>query len=65
VLLAVSPARIAALTKAYTAANPQGLLVPCPTFADAERWMAANLQGNDVVLLENDLPDLYELKLRL
>jgi UDP-N-acetylmuramoyl-tripeptide--D-alanyl-D-alanine ligase len=65
VLLAVSPARIAALTKAYKAANPQGVVVPCATFASADRWMAANLQANDVVLLENDLPDLYELKLRL
>jgi len=65
VLLAVSPDRIEALTKAYQAANPQGLVVPCATFASADRWMAANMGADDVVLLENDLPDLYELKLRL
>ncbi len=30
------------------------------SFAEARAWMAANLKPGDVVLLENDLPDLYE-----
>lgn len=65
VLLAVVPERIATLTSAYAKANPNGLIVPVATFAAAQRWLDANLKSGDVVLLENDLPDLYEKKLSL
>ena len=65
VLLPVLPNRIAALTGAYVSGNPSGVVVPCPTFQAAQAWMTANLTANDVVLLENDLPDLYEARLRL
>ena len=65
VLLAVAPGRIGALIAAYAAAAPQGRVVPCATFGAAQDWLAANLTGVDVVLLENDLPDLFERKMRL
>lgn len=65
VLLAVLPGRIGTLIRAFKEANPQGEVVECATFAQAQEWMQRNLKPADVVLLENDLPDLYERKLRL
>ncbi len=65
ILLPVLPERIKALTAAYASFNPNGTIVPCADFNAAQIWMDANLGSADVVLIENDLPDLYEKKLRL
>jgi UDP-N-acetylmuramoyl-tripeptide--D-alanyl-D-alanine ligase len=65
VLLAVAPHRIASLARSFAAAAPEREVVPCPGFAEARRWMEQNLAPGDVVLLENDLPDLLEQQLRL
>lgn len=63
ILLAVLPERIASFVGAYTAANPGGRVVPCANFGEASAWMAREVKRGDVVLLENDLPDLYESRL--
>ena len=60
VLLPVLPDRIVSLTTAYREGNPQGTIIPFPSFAEAQVWLMANLRPGDVVLVENDLPDLYE-----
>jgi UDP-N-acetylmuramoyl-tripeptide--D-alanyl-D-alanine ligase len=65
VLVAVAPHRVAPLAEAFGAAAPAAEIVSCPGFAEAQAWMAQNLGDSDVVLLENDLPDLLEQKLRL
>ncbi len=65
VLLAVAPHRVAPLMAAFAEAAPQREVVSCPTFADARLWLDRNLAGGDVVLIENDLPDLLERQLRL
>lgn len=66
VLLAVAPARIPTLVDAFrTAAGPDQLVVECADFAAARAWLAANIGPGDAVLLENDLPDLYEKKVRV
>jgi len=65
VLMPILPERIAALTAAYSAANPEGTVIPCRSFSDAQDWLASNLGPQDVVLVENDLPDLYEKRLSL
>ncbi|MDQ0472597.1 Mur ligase family protein [Labrys wisconsinensis] len=65
ILLAVAPARIEAFIEAYKAGNPDGEVVECAAFRDAQAWMGSNLRTGDVVLIENDLPDLYERKLSL
>ena len=65
VLLPVLPARIEGMISAYQAANPAGAVHPCDSFAVAQAWLRANAGVGDVVLLENDLPDLYEAKLSL
>ena len=35
-------------------------LIPVPGRTEAFRWLTDNLQSGDLVILENDLPDLYE-----
>ncbi len=65
VLIAVAPHRVAPLTAAFAEAAPDRDIVSCPSFADAQKWLDRNLAGPDVVLIENDLPDLLEQKLRL
>jgi UDP-N-acetylmuramoyl-tripeptide--D-alanyl-D-alanine ligase len=65
VLLPVVPERIAGMIAAYKVANPTGLVIPCENFARAQAWLSTNLQAGDSVLLENDLPDLYEATLSL
>lgn len=70
VLLAVAPPNrrqggVAPLSDAFRAAAPDADLVPCATFAEAQAWLDRNLAPHDAVLIENDLPDLYERPLRL
>jgi UDP-N-acetylmuramoyl-tripeptide--D-alanyl-D-alanine ligase len=65
VLVAIAPHRVAALAAAFAEAAPAAEIVSCAGFAEAQAWMARNVANADVVLLENDLPDLLEQKLRL
>jgi UDP-N-acetylmuramoyl-tripeptide--D-alanyl-D-alanine ligase len=65
VLLAVAPHRVEPLAAAFAAAAPEREIVACATFTEARQWLDRNLGRHDVVLIENDLPDLYERPLRL
>jgi UDP-N-acetylmuramoyl-tripeptide--D-alanyl-D-alanine ligase len=65
ILLAVATHLVAPLSAAFATAAPERPVVPCATFADAQAWLDRNLGAHDVVLIENDLPDLLERKLRL
>ena len=65
ILVAVAPHRVEPLAAAFAAAAPERPIVSCPSFAEARHWLDDNLSGRDVVLIENDLPDLYERPLRL
>jgi UDP-N-acetylmuramoyl-tripeptide--D-alanyl-D-alanine ligase len=65
ILVAVAPHRVAPLEAAFREAAPEREIVSCPGFAEARLWLDRNLRGGDVVLLENDLPDLLEQKPRL
>jgi UDP-N-acetylmuramoyl-tripeptide--D-alanyl-D-alanine ligase len=65
VLVAVAPHRVAPLAESFREAAPEAEIVSCPGFAEAQAWMTRNVVAGDVVLLENDLPDLLEQKLRL
>jgi UDP-N-acetylmuramoyl-tripeptide--D-alanyl-D-alanine ligase len=65
VLVAVAPHRVAPLAESFKEAAPAAEIVSCPGFVEAQAWMARNVAPGDVVLLENDLPDLLEQKLRL
>lgn len=65
IFLPVAPARIMAMVEAFRAAAPHKKIIPCATFADAQKWLSDNMSFDDIVLLENDLPDLYERKIVL
>jgi UDP-N-acetylmuramoyl-tripeptide--D-alanyl-D-alanine ligase len=65
ILLAVAPDRIRDFIDAYKAVRPDGEIIECTGFAQAQAWMGTNLRAGDVILLENDLPDLYERQLKL
>jgi UDP-N-acetylmuramoyl-tripeptide--D-alanyl-D-alanine ligase len=65
ILVAVAPHRVAPLEAAFRAAAPEREIVSCAGFAEARAWLDRNLRGGDVVLLENDLPDLLEQRPRL
>lgn len=65
IFLPVAPARIGSMIKSFKANAPHKEVVPCNTFADAQKWLGDNMRHDDIVLLENDLPDLYERKISL
>lgn len=66
IVLAVVPQRIRSFIDAYKAkASPEQQVLEVTSFAEARQWMEANLRPDDIVLLENDLPDLYESRLNL
>jgi UDP-N-acetylmuramoyl-tripeptide--D-alanyl-D-alanine ligase len=65
VVLAVKPDRIPTFLSGFQAANGNKLLHPVATLAEAQAWLAANVRAGDVILFENDLPDVYEKKLKL
>lgn len=65
VLLPVVPDRIASFVDAFRAASPAATIVPCASFAAAKEWLSSKLRSGDVLLIENDLPDLYERRLKL
>lgn len=66
VVLAVCPRRMPTFVETYQQQKEdQQILELCPTFAAAQAWLQANVRKGDVVLLENDLPDLYETRLIL
>lgn len=63
--IAVKPDRIPTFVESYLAKKPEAALMKVNSFAEASAWLQANTNAKDVVLLENDLPDLYERKLVL
>jgi UDP-N-acetylmuramoyl-tripeptide--D-alanyl-D-alanine ligase len=62
VLLAVCADRIPTFCEAFEK-NKTKILERFADFPAARSWLSSNLRAGDVVLIENDLPDLYERKL--
>lgn len=65
IVLVVKADRIPDFVQAYTNKAPNKIMIKVSSFQEAEAWLMHNRQANDVVLLENDLPDLYERKLEI
>ncbi|MDR1071973.1 MAG: hypothetical protein LBL21_05015 [Rickettsiales bacterium] len=61
VVIAVNPARI----KDFTDRISEGKLVTAQSLNQAREWLAANGRSGDVVLYENDLPDIHIEKIRI
>ena len=63
ILVAVCPRRIPSFVEAFQGNRSTGQeVVLCNTFKEAEVWISRNAKLGDAVLLENDLPDIYESK---
>jgi UDP-N-acetylmuramoyl-tripeptide--D-alanyl-D-alanine ligase len=66
VALVVAANRIPTFLKGFKETASEGtLLMQVKSFSDAKDWTKTNLRAGDVVLLENDLPDVYESEFRL
>ena len=65
VALVVQAARIPTFVEGFKATGNGKTLVEVTSFNEASAWLDQNRRGGDVILLENDLPDLYESKLKI
>ena len=59
IALVVLSSRIPTFVESFRAGKG-GRLIECETFDQAQQWLQQNTSSRDVVLLENDLPDIYE-----
>lgn len=59
ILIAVNPKRIPTFIAAFKHHGGTNV-IEVASFEDAQKWMNENLTGDDIVLIENDLPDIYE-----
>ncbi len=66
ITLAVDSKRIPTFVEGFReTAPPDTLLLEFSTQKEAEAWLKTNSGPDDVILFENNLPDLYEAKIRL
>ena len=66
VLLAIAPERIESFVAAFDEHKSESAETHRFTeFSEANDWISDNAASGDVVLLENDLPDLYERRLQI
>ncbi len=66
IVLAVKSERIPTFVDGFKSrAAPKQELIRVGCFAEARGWLDKNIRSGDVVLLENDLPDLDEARLKL
>lgn len=60
ILLAVAPERISTLIDAFQRSAPTASMIPQASFAEAASWLETHRKRGDVILIANDLPDIYE-----
>lgn len=60
ITVVVKPERIPTFIEGLKSAPGRPEIVEFEQFAEARAWLDANARAGDVVLVENDLPDLYE-----
>ncbi|MFK7839310.1 MAG: Mur ligase family protein [Bdellovibrionales bacterium] len=60
ICLVVAADRIPTFVKGFKAAGSGKTLLEFDSFHDAQNWFVKNKQSGDIVLIENDLPDMYE-----
>ncbi len=65
VCIVVQPERIPTFISGFKASAKRTHLLTFNTFEDAQKWLVANREKGDVILLENDLPDIYERVLKI
>jgi UDP-N-acetylmuramoyl-tripeptide--D-alanyl-D-alanine ligase len=65
ILFVVRPDRIPSLAEGFKACAPEKEVHVVQSFKEAQQWLIANAKAPDVILVENDLLDLDEIKLAL
>ncbi|MDR2527351.1 MAG: UDP-N-acetylmuramoyl-tripeptide--D-alanyl-D-alanine ligase [Rickettsiales bacterium] len=65
IVILVNSERIPSFIEGFKETNKNAELIEFNTFSESQKWMVDNIRNNDVVLLENDLPDIYESKIKL
>ena len=65
IAITVKPLRIPSFVSGFKSTGTGKPLVEVESFTAASAWLDQNRKTGDVVLLENDLPDLYEARLRI
>ncbi|MEM6811789.1 MAG: UDP-N-acetylmuramoyl-tripeptide--D-alanyl-D-alanine ligase [Pseudomonadota bacterium] len=66
VTIAVCPERIESFIDGFEEANDnKSEILKMESFKEAQNWITQNAKKGDVILLENDLPDLYEDKIKI
>ena len=65
VAVVVNPDRIPTFIKGFQDNNRGKILMEFDSFSQAQSWLLENKRSNDVILLENDLPDIYEKVLKI
>jgi UDP-N-acetylmuramoyl-tripeptide--D-alanyl-D-alanine ligase len=60
VVIVVKGKRIPTFLKGFKSTGASKELHEVDTFSDAQKWVAKNRKTGDVILIENDLPDIYE-----
>ncbi len=60
VVLAVSPKRIPTFKEGFKESGGGKEFIEVDTFKNASAWIEKNKTDRDVILIENDLPDIYE-----
>lgn len=66
IAIAIQPRRIKTFIQGFNEEKrPDQILYEMETFAQAQEWINDNMQDGDVILIENDLPDVYERVPRL
>ncbi len=65
IAIIVSPERIPTFIEGFKSNEKAKTLQQFETFKDAEKWLIENKRPTDVILLENDLPDIYEQVLKI
>jgi len=60
VCLVVNPSRIPTFVKGFKSTGSAKIFKEFDSFKEAQSWYIKNKQDGDVLLIENDLPDMYE-----
>jgi UDP-N-acetylmuramoyl-tripeptide--D-alanyl-D-alanine ligase len=66
--LIINPERIASFIVGFNSkkqTNPDSVLIMKHSFKEAKKWLDLNCHAKDTILLANDLPDLYETRLKI
>ncbi|MBL6785727.1 MAG: UDP-N-acetylmuramoyl-tripeptide--D-alanyl-D-alanine ligase [Rickettsiales bacterium] len=63
ILVVILPERIQSLIENFKINSKGKILMQFDDFKSAKAWLDQNSQSNDIILFENDLPDIYESKI--